>query len=159
VRRRTLPCWKRRLLSINGNCSSARKHAAISNSAECTIPLSSKICASAMPRARGCGVISWLRVTPWSCCKRTGLVNAQARDAFYRRIVFPCSQVGGVVNLYGRSLGDAFAHRFLPGGKGDLFAWESVRQFPTVILVEGLSISPSCGRPAFATPPAPSAPV
>ena len=70
--------------------------------------------------------------------QRTGLVNAQARDAFYRRIVFPCSQVGGVVNLYGRSLGDTFPHRFLPGGKGDLFAWESVRQFPTVILVEGL---------------------
>ena len=42
------------------------------------------------------------------------------------------------MNLYGRSLGDAFPHRFLPGGKGDLFAWESVRQFPTVILVEGL---------------------
>jgi DNA primase len=70
--------------------------------------------------------------------QRVGLVNAQARDAFYRRIVFPCSQDGGVVNLYGRSLGDAFAHRFLLGGKGDLFAWESVRQFPTVILVEGL---------------------
>ena len=42
------------------------------------------------------------------------------------------------MNLYGRSLGDTFPHRFLPGGKGDLFAWESVRQFPTVILVEGL---------------------
>jgi DNA primase len=65
-------------------------------------------------------------------------VNYQARDAFYRRIVFPCSQDGGVVNLYGRSLGAAFAHRFLPGSRGGLFAWESVRQFSTVILVEGL---------------------
>jgi len=37
--------------------------------------------------------------------------------------------------LYGRSLGTAFAHRFLPGSKGDLVAWESVRQFPSVILV------------------------
>lgn len=70
--------------------------------------------------------------------QRVGLVNAQARDTFYRRIVFPCRQDGGVVNLYGRSLRDAFAHRFLPGSKGDLFAWESVRDFPTVILVEGL---------------------
>jgi DNA primase catalytic core len=70
--------------------------------------------------------------------QRAGLVNSQARDAFYRRIVFPCSQDGSVVNLYGRSLGDAFPHRFLPGSKGGLFAWESVRQFPTVILVEGL---------------------
>ena len=42
------------------------------------------------------------------------------------------------MNLYGRSIGTAFAHRFLPGTKGDLFAWESVRQFPSVILVEGM---------------------
>jgi len=70
--------------------------------------------------------------------QRAGVVNYQARDAFYRRIVFPCSQDGGVVNLYGRSLGAAFAHRFLPGSRGGLFAWESVRQFSTVILVEGL---------------------
>lgn len=70
--------------------------------------------------------------------QRVGLVNSQARDAFYRRIVFPCSQDGAVVNLYGRSLGDNFAHRFLPGSRGGLFAWDSVRQFSTVILVEGL---------------------
>jgi DNA primase len=67
--------------------------------------------------------------------QQAGLVNSQARDTFYRRIVFPCSQNGGVVNLYGRSLGDTFAHRFLPGSRGGLFAWESVRQFFTVILV------------------------
>src|SRR5208337_120756 len=30
------------------------------------------------------------------------------------------------------------SHQFLPGSKGGLFAWESVRQFPAVILVEGL---------------------
>src|SRR5258705_506189 len=53
-------------------------------------------------------------------------------------VIFPCCQGGRVVNLYGRSTGVAFAHRFLPGSKGGLFAWESVRQFPTVILVEGL---------------------
>jgi DNA primase len=70
--------------------------------------------------------------------RRLGLVNAQGHDAFYRRVVFPCGQHGRVVNLYGRSLGAAFAHRFLPGSKGGLFAWESVRQFSTVILVEGL---------------------
>ena len=76
----------------------------------------------------------------YSCdlLQRLGLLNAQGRDAFYRRIIFPCCQGGRVINLYGRSIAAAFAHRFLPGSKGGLFAWESVRQFPTVILVEGL---------------------
>jgi len=69
--------------------------------------------------------------------RRVGLVNPQGRDAFYQRVVFPCRQDGRVVNLYGRSTGAAFAHRFFPGPKGGLFAWESVRQFSTVILVEG----------------------
>ena len=70
--------------------------------------------------------------------RRLGLVNLQGYDAFYRRIVFPCGQDGRLVNLYGRSTGAAFAHRFLPGSKGGLFAWESVRRFSTLILVEGL---------------------
>jgi DNA primase len=70
--------------------------------------------------------------------QRVGVVNAQGRDAFYRRIVFPCSYQGRLVNLYGRSLGPAFPHRFLPGSKGGLFAWEAVRPFSSVILVEGL---------------------
>jgi DNA primase len=67
-----------------------------------------------------------------------GVVNARGRDAFYRRIVFPCRQQGRLVNLYGRSLGPAFPHRFLPGSKGGLFAWEAVRSFSSLILVEGL---------------------
>jgi DNA primase len=70
--------------------------------------------------------------------RRIGLVNPQGRDAFYQRVVFPWRQDGRVVNLYGRSIGAAFAHRFLPAPKGDLVAWEWVRQFSTVILVEGL---------------------
>jgi DNA primase len=70
--------------------------------------------------------------------RRRGLVNAQGHDTFYRRVVFPCCQQERVVNLYGRSLGSAYAHRFLPGSKGGLFAWEAVRQFPSVILVEGM---------------------
>ncbi len=70
--------------------------------------------------------------------RRTGLINLQGHDAFYRRVVFPCCQQGRIVNLYGRSLGATLAHRFLPGSKGGLFAWESVRQFPSVILVEGM---------------------
>ena len=76
----------------------------------------------------------------YSCdlLQRLGLLNSQGCDAFYRRVIFPCCQGGRVVNLYGRSIAAAFAHQFLPGSKGGLFAWESVRQFPTVILVEGL---------------------
>ncbi|HKW35286.1 MAG TPA: CHC2 zinc finger domain-containing protein [Candidatus Acidoferrum sp.] len=76
----------------------------------------------------------------YSCdlLRRLGLINLQGCDAFYRRVVFPCCQGGRVINLYGRSIGAAFAHRFLPGSKGGLYAWEQVQQGPEVILVEGL---------------------
>jgi DNA primase len=70
--------------------------------------------------------------------RHTGLVNPKGHDALYQRLVFPCCQDSRIVNLYGRSIGAAFAHRFLPGSKGGLVAWESVRQFPSVILVEGM---------------------
>jgi DNA primase len=70
--------------------------------------------------------------------RRVGLVNAQGSDALYQRIVFPLGQDERIVNLYGRSIGSAFAHRFLPGNKGGLYAWEKVRHDPEVILVEGL---------------------
>jgi DNA primase len=68
----------------------------------------------------------------------TGLINGQGCDAFCRRVIFPCRQNGQTVNLYGRSIGAAFPHRLLPRSKGGLFAWESVSQYSTVILVEGL---------------------
>jgi len=70
--------------------------------------------------------------------RRLGLINAQGRDAFYRRVVFPCCQGGRVRNLYGCSVTAAFAHRFLLGSKGGLYAWDQVRQCAEVILVEGL---------------------
>ena len=69
---------------------------------------------------------------------RTGLINDQGRDAFCRRVIFPCCQQGRVINLYGRSIGAAFPHRLLPRSKGGLFAWDSVGAFSSVILVEGL---------------------
>ena len=69
---------------------------------------------------------------------RLGLINARGADALYQRIVFPLRQEGHIVNLYGRSIGAAFAHRFLPGCKGGLYAWEKVRNCSEVILVEGL---------------------
>jgi DNA primase len=68
----------------------------------------------------------------------SGLVSSQGRDAFCRRVIFPCRQRGQIVNLYGRSIGAAFPHRLLPRSKGGLFAWELVSSFSTVILVEGL---------------------
>ena len=67
-----------------------------------------------------------------------GLINHHGRDAFCRRVIFPCRLQGQIVNLYGRSIGAAFPHRLLPRSKGELFAWESVSTFSTVILVEGL---------------------
>lgn len=70
--------------------------------------------------------------------QRTGLVNRKGSDTFYHRVIFPCCRQGRVVNLYGRSTGACFPHRFLPGSRGGLFAWEAVRQFPAAILVEGL---------------------
>ena len=70
--------------------------------------------------------------------RRLGLINAQGADALYQRIVFPLYKGQQVINLYGRSIGSAFAHRFLPGGKGGLYAWEKVRNCSEVIVVEGL---------------------
>jgi DNA primase len=70
--------------------------------------------------------------------RQLGLLNTNASDAFYQRIIFPLRQGEHIVNLYGRSIGAAFAHRFLPGSKGGLYAWEKVQHCPRVILVEGL---------------------
>ncbi len=69
---------------------------------------------------------------------QAGLIGQQGQDAFCRRVIFPCRQHHRIVNLYGRSIGAAFPHRLLPRSKGGLFAWESVRHSPDVILVEGL---------------------
>lgn len=74
----------------------------------------------------------------FSVLREAGLINAQGADALYQRIVFPLCQGEHIVNLYGRSIGAAFAHRFLPGSKGGLYAWEKVRRCSEVILVEGL---------------------
>jgi DNA primase len=65
--------------------------------------------------------------------RKAGLVNAQGQDSYSRRIVFPLEG-----NLYGRSIGAAAPHRFLPGGKGGLYGWEKVRGFPDILLVEGM---------------------
>jgi DNA primase len=68
-----------------------------------------------------------------------GLINSQGRDTFCRRVIFPLRQQGLIANLYGRSIGSAFPHCFLPRhSKGGLFAWDSIRCCSSVILVEGL---------------------
>ena len=69
---------------------------------------------------------------------RTGLINYQGRDAFCRRVIFPCYHQGCVANLYGRSIGTAFPSPLAATLQGPLFAWDSVRAFSSVILVEGL---------------------
>jgi DNA primase len=66
-----------------------------------------------------------------------GLIH-QGKDAFYRRIVFPCFDGCRPINLYGRSIGGTAPHRFLPRPKGGLYAWSTVRNYPDAILVEGL---------------------
>jgi DNA primase len=66
--------------------------------------------------------------------QQAGLITAGGYDAYTHRIVFPLEG-----NLYGRSLSaTAPPHRFLPCAKGGLYVWEQVRQYPEVILVEGL---------------------
>jgi len=77
----------------------------------------------------------WLVTLGYSlgAIQQAGLVNAAGLDTFSHRIVFPLEG-----NLYGRSIGNAAAHRFLPGAKGGLYRWERVKHHSEVILVEGL---------------------
>jgi DNA primase len=65
--------------------------------------------------------------------QQAGVVTLEGFDAFAHRIVFPLD-----TNLYGRSIGNACPHRFLPGGKGGLYRWERVRHCREIVLVEGL---------------------
>jgi DNA primase len=70
---------------------------------------------------------------PLESLQQAGLVNIEGHDTYSHRIVFPLEG-----NLYGRSTGAAAPHRFLPGSKGGLYAWEKVRKCPEIILVEGM---------------------
>jgi DNA primase len=71
---------------------------------------------------------------PLQTLRQAGLVTTSGYDTYTHRVVFPLEG-----NLYGRSLSAAAPpHRFLPGAKGGLYAWDQVRQCPEVILVEGL---------------------
>ena len=65
--------------------------------------------------------------------QQAGLVNATGYDTFSHRVVFPLEG-----SLYGRSIGNAAPHRFLPGAKGGLYRWQRVKDYPEIILVEGL---------------------
>jgi DNA primase len=79
---------------------------------------------------------AWLMQSGYelSALRQAGLVTSYGYDAYVHRIVFPLEG-----NLYGRSISvSAPPHRFLPGTKGGLYAWEQVRRYPEVILVEGL---------------------
>src|SRR5260370_20136095 len=72
--------------------------------------------------------------SPLKTWRQAGLVTASGYDAYTHRVVFPLEG-----NLYGRSVSAAAPpHRFLPAAKGGLYSWEQVRQYPEVILVEGL---------------------
>jgi DNA primase len=99
---------------------------------------------------RSSGVIEHMRIgyAPGRCLRRwltelgypvqalrqSGLVSASGYDTYTHRVVFPLEG-----NLYGRSLSAAAPpHRFLPGTKGGLYAWDQARLYSEVILVEGL---------------------
>jgi DNA primase len=78
----------------------------------------------------------WLAQLGYSllALRQTGLVTGAGYDTYMHRIVFPLEG-----NLYGRSVSAAAPpHRFLPGSKGGLYAWDQARRYPEVILVEGL---------------------
>ncbi|MCC6389381.1 MAG: toprim domain-containing protein [Bryobacterales bacterium] len=78
---------------------------------------------------------SWLESLgyPKTYLRDTGLLTAAGTDTFSRRIIFPLEG-----NLYGRSIGWAAPHRFLPQRRGGLYDWARLRQQHDVILVEGL---------------------
>jgi DNA primase len=78
----------------------------------------------------------WLTQLGYSrlALREAGLVSAAGYDTYMHRVVFPLEG-----NLYGRSISaSAPPHRFLPGSKGGLYAWDHVRRYPEVIVVEGL---------------------
>jgi DNA primase len=77
----------------------------------------------------------WLMMLGYSLSElqRAGLVNASGHDTFSHRMVFPLE-----TNLYGRSIGQATPHRFLPSPKGGLYRWHQVKHCSDIILVEGL---------------------
>jgi DNA primase len=82
-----------------------------------------------------CCLRRWLTLLGHSVShlQQVGLLNSTFEDTYVRRIVFPLEE-----NLYGRSIGNAAAHRFLPGGKGGLYRWDCVKEHADIILVEGL---------------------
>ena len=90
--------------------------------------------------ARGVSLLPHLQALGYSPerVRQIGLIDSQGQEVLCERVTFPCWHQNRIVNLYGRSLGHASLHRLLPGSKGGLFAWDSVRQFHNVILVEGL---------------------
>jgi DNA primase len=65
--------------------------------------------------------------------QQAGLVTGEGFDTLAHRVVFPLD-----MNLYGRSVGRSYPHRFLPGGKGGLYGWRQVRSCQQIVLVEGL---------------------
>jgi DNA primase len=83
----------------------------------------------------GGGLRRWLMTLGYSLSglQQAGLVNASGLDTFSHRVVFPLE-----ANLYGRSVGNAAPHLFLPGPKGGLYRWERVKHYPEIILVEGV---------------------
>ena len=86
--------------------------------------------------APGGSLRGWLTQLGYSrlALHEAGLVTAAGYDTYMHRVVFPLEG-----NLYGRSISaSAPAHRFLPGSKGGLYAWEHARRYPEVIVVEGL---------------------
>jgi DNA primase len=74
---------------------------------------------------------------PADLLMRLGLIH-NGKDAFYRRVVFPCFAGNHPINLYGRSIGGATPHRFLPRSKAGLLAWSTVGNHSETILVEGV---------------------
>ena len=65
--------------------------------------------------------------------QQAGVVTLEGFDTSAHRIVFALD-----ADLYGRSIGNACPHRFLPGAKSGLYHWERVRHYRRIVLVEGL---------------------
>jgi DNA primase catalytic core len=73
--------------------------------------------------------------------KKIGILNGKGHETFYNCIVFPLfDNNGGIVNLYGRSIGDdnGVTHLYLPGSRSGIINRQAVKRAQTIILTESV---------------------
>ena len=114
------PCWSRLRLSINSSSITTRRHSVIWNNAECTIPPCQELQMGYAPGGSLRRHLTRPRLFPRSAAAHSASSTRRATTPSTSASSSPAARTSRIVNLYGRSIGTAFAHRFLPGSKGGL---------------------------------------